>query len=273
MLRRSLLPYFYSRPCGRGDAARRLRELHVADFYSRPCGRGDHHVHGGCRGRSYFYSRPCGRGDFLAAEDGHDGQHISTHAPAGGATQVQLYGFCRLVISTHAPAGGATKKSLQSVRILLISTHAPAGGATHAADRRRPCGRYFYSRPCGRGDIYLNGYTLYVVEISTHAPAGGATSSFSAQRINELHFYSRPCGRGDRTARARIHGEDIFLLTPLREGRPYSCDIQEPSGGISTHAPAGGATRTSLRLIPPMTNFYSRPCGRGDVLPTVILQR
>ena len=108
MLRRSLLPYFYSRPCGRGDAARRLRELHVADFYSRPCGRGDHHVHGGCRGRSYFYSRPCGRGDFLAAEDGHDGQHISTHAPAGGATQVQLYGFCRLVISTHAPAGGAT---------------------------------------------------------------------------------------------------------------------------------------------------------------------
>ena len=33
--------YFYSRPCGRGDAALDGVACHLADFYSRPCGRGD----------------------------------------------------------------------------------------------------------------------------------------------------------------------------------------------------------------------------------------
>ena len=33
---------------------------------------------------------------------------------------------------------------------------------------------------------------------------------------------------------------------------------------ISTHAPAGGATRASSLPSCGRTNFYSRPCGRGD---------
>ena len=78
----------------------------------------------------HFYSRPCGRGDLLRNCGRCHCAAISTHAPAGGATQVQLYGFCRLVISTHAPAGGATRPQR------LVSRHLPD----------------FYSRPCGRGD-------------------------------------------------------------------------------------------------------------------------
>ena len=36
----------------------------------------------------------------------------------------------------------------------------------------------------------------------------------------ERNFYSRPCGRGD-TSGAYTDGTDqVFLLTPLREGRP-----------------------------------------------------
>ena len=34
-------PYFYSRPCGRGDRYRRYAGTADEDFYSRPCGRGD----------------------------------------------------------------------------------------------------------------------------------------------------------------------------------------------------------------------------------------
>ena len=34
---------------------------------------------------------------------------------------------------------------------------------------------------------------------------------------------------------------------------------------ISTHAPAGGATRVLFALYAFNYNFYSRPCGRGDV--------
>ena len=36
--------YFYSRPCGRGDAFNLQQECRVQDFYSRPCGRGDEHL-------------------------------------------------------------------------------------------------------------------------------------------------------------------------------------------------------------------------------------
>ena len=77
---------------------------------------------------------------------------ISTHAPAGGATQKQEnkdrpagnfysrpcgrgdqsdgYKGKEETISTHAPAGGATRVFLNSQSFDIISTHAPAGGAT-----------------------------------------------------------------------------------------------------------------------------------------------
>ena len=108
---------------------------------------------------------------------------------------------------------------------------------------------YFYSRPCGRGDVGIK------CLINTY----------------EANFYSRPCGRGDRAAlyaetgaytistHAPAGGATCvslsvkraakFLLTPLREGRPRSCHARLRRGNISTHAPAGGATpRTHHRL-------------------------
>ena len=36
-------------------------------------------------------------------------------------------------------------------------------------------------------------------------------------------------------------------------------------GFISTHAPAGGATVPRYLYMSSRVNFYSRPCGRGDV--------
>ena len=55
-------------------------------------------------------------------------------------------------------------------------------------------------------------------------------------------FYSRPCGRGDEPGW-----------------------VAEQRKKISTHAPAGGATRVLPRKGVMMKDFYSRPCGRGDV--------
>ena len=40
--------------------------------------------------------------------------------------------------------------------------------------------------------------------------------------------------------------------------------ITDEEGPISTHAPAGGATRHGHNQGRPAPNFYSRPCGRGD---------
>ena len=123
----------------------------------------------------------------------------------------------------------------------LISTHAPAGGATSALPRG-----------------FCN------ILISTHAPAGGATRCRGAARRSRRNFYSRPCGRGDTYAGNENSIKGLFLLTPLREGRRKEPKKPRPDLAISTHAPAGGATKRRQAMHGGYANFYSRPCGRGD---------
>ena len=90
---------------------------------------------------------------------------------------------------------------------------------------------------------------------------------------------------------------NIFLLTPLREGRRHTPPDIDNNVSISTHAPAGGATITMYGdiyeqqpfLLTPLREgrpearsphhqtlyFYSRPCGRGDTtsfaLPNILI--
>ena len=100
-------------------------------FYSRPCGRGDRPRPGAEAVREDFYSRPCGRGDAVRRErSGSDGK-ISTHAPAGGATPY------------------TSTKSVNDALFLLtpLREGRPSQDGINAAKHR-----YFYSRPCGRGD-------------------------------------------------------------------------------------------------------------------------
>ncbi len=126
-------------------------------------------------------------------------------------------------ISTHAPAGGATLRGLIILGAIYDFYSRPCG----RGDRSRPPagqgGSYFYSRPCGRGDV-----------------------DRLAEVVHEPNFYSRPCGRGDEAARRRINERIEFLLTPLREGRRGTITGIPTGGTISTHAPAGGATRRGL---------------------------
>ena len=122
-------------------------------------------------------------------------------------------------ISTHAPAGGATRCKWEGVMNIRISTHAPAGGATGCFPGGVRFHDHFYSRPCGRGDVFLFSVGYRKLSISTHAPAGGAT----------LRVRMMPTIR-------------VFLLTPLREGRPRRLFSSANTSSISTHAPAGGAT-------------------------------
>ena len=80
--------------------------------------------------------------------------------------------------------------------------------------------------------------------ISTHAPAGGATH-MAPGMINFENLISTHAPAGGAT---RIVGFDIarislFLLTPLREGRPRGAGAYLTGRLISTHAPAGGATQ------------------------------
>ena len=153
--------------------------------------------------------------------------------------------------------------------------------AQHARQQKpyfysRPCGRgdrrngrryapalYFYSRPCGRGDGGAD-HRPYERHISTHAPAGGATTTSCSETAGRINFYSRPCGRGDPLVHDEKTYTELFLLTPLREGRPITGVAKTTDLTISTHAPAGGATRRRPSPSPRRMYFYSRPCGRGD---------
>ena len=146
--------HFYSRPCGRGDDGRSPRPA-AADsyFYSRPCGRGDQaRTDTVSRGRIFLLT-PLREGRHFVTLTLDPAKIISTHAPAGGATNLSRLNPPGLRISTHAPAGGATSPPLGLGPSTLISTHAPAGGATAAVKTAALPKEYFYSRPCGRGDL------------------------------------------------------------------------------------------------------------------------
>ena len=124
-------PYFYSRPCGRGDGQQEQREQLGLYFYSRPCGRGDYSERRQWDGSVHFYSRPCGRGDNLSSDTLVSDEPISTHAPAGGATDIN-----------------PTDLNLRHEFLLTpLREGRPAWRNGWA-----PMSTNFYSRPCGRGD-------------------------------------------------------------------------------------------------------------------------
>ena len=120
--------------------------------------------------------------------------------------------------------------------------------------------KHFYSRPCGRGDLF----------------------SASLRRCIALNFYSRPCGRGDANrspaqnamlisthapagGATELTSEEsasgLFLLTPLREGRPVQTVNARRCIVISTHAPAGGATTFGASKISVSSISTHAPAG------------
>ena len=79
-----------------------------------------------------------------------------------------------------------------------ISTHAPAGGATCRLPTIQPQkDRYFYSRPCGRGDGADGAKTLVPNPFLLTPLREGRPVRDAARRPRNNDFYSRPCGRGD----------------------------------------------------------------------------
>ena len=169
-------------------------------------------------------------------------------------------------ISTHAPAGGATQRTRATSQVTTAFLLTPLReGRLH----RRACVQLekdFYSRPCGRGDAAtaanVGAVTVFLLTPLREGRPGrpGPPLAFSA------YFYSRPCGRGDHHNCTEGEYFSIFLLTPLREGRLPQAVINVQAVNISTHAPAGGAT-TWVRFTF-VTAFISThaPAGGATVL-------
>ena len=144
-------------------------------FYSRPCGRGDAVKQDGAfAGYAISTHAPAG-GATVTTKSAHSSLMISTHAPAGGATRtLGLHGAppeyfysrpCGRGDALHrrstsysntfllTPLREGRRKLLRNTcGDVSISTHVPAGGATCAGHAPAHSSLYFYSRPCGRGD-------------------------------------------------------------------------------------------------------------------------
>ena len=128
--------------------------------------------------------------------------------------------------------------------------------------------RYFYSRPCGRGDEVGRCGNAVCFNISTHAPAGGATELHRSTRAARAYFYSRPCGRGDETE--MVEKSKIIVISthaPAGGATYFIVEQQRPSNGrISTHAPAGGATLPSSSSTLVRSVFLLTPLREGRLL-------
>ena len=78
-----------------------------------------------------------------------DGDDISIHAPAWGATRRCCGLLAHVGISIHAPAWGATSAPCADVDFFLISIHAPAWGATIVQLFRHGDSAFQSTRPRG----------------------------------------------------------------------------------------------------------------------------
>ena len=209
-----------------------------------------------------FLLTPLREGRRLTLEQLEMRVHISTHAPAGGATSgAGANGIARShFYSRPCGRGDAHGRTYGSFR--QISTHAPAGGATPPL----PGGPTTYSfllTPLREGRQLRRFRECEHQRISTHAPAGGATATTQEAHLAEIISTHAPAGGATRGEAGKKADWTISTHAPAG-GATIDQLLAVPCKRISTHAPAGGATRYAISSSRSMVYFYSRPCGRGD---------
>ena len=196
------------------------------------------------RGYCLFLLTPLREGRLYRWYEKNGCGEISTHAPAGGATEDALDAAHKAIISTHAPAGGATLRTSASVcpsaRFLLT----PLREGRRSRNRRSSARTVFLLTPLREGRPCRDaGRAAAGPPISTHAPAGGATSSGARLASASVNFYSRPCGRGDRCNSFLFPNVTLYFYSrPCGRGDVAELADLSAHNVISTHAPAGGAT-------------------------------
>ena len=124
---------------------------------------------------------------------------------------------------------------------------------------------YFYSRPCGRGDDQAEGFCAKMAVFLLTPLREGRRPHENGRPHCRYSFLLTPLREGRRDARSLCDTPcGIFLLTPLREGRlrpqlrPFWMDtflLTPLREGRLCH----GFSRWAA-----LSDFYSRPCGRGD---------
>ncbi len=123
--------------------------------------------------------------------------HISTHAPAGGATHQKKKLRPLVCISTHAPAGGATNVMGFAWCFRDISTHAPARGATRPRESVTEKEETFQpTLPRGERPIPPS-FSLYSLQFQPTLPRGERPKDGREYLENCWNFNPRSRGGSD----------------------------------------------------------------------------
>ena len=101
-------------------------------------------------------------------------RHISIHAPARGATKIWIFFYVSSQFQSTLPRGERHHPAVRDYRKLKISIHAPARGATPSSLLPVPESRISIHAPA-RGATYRRPLEMAYNYISIHAPARGAT--------------------------------------------------------------------------------------------------
>ncbi len=159
-------------------------------------------------------------------------------------------------VSTHAPAWGATLYYFTVQKIPYVSTHAPAWGATASPPLLSRHLSRFNSRPRMGGDKFKPAASVFVA-VSTHAPAWGATGQPVRSR-NTLPFQLTPPHGGRRRPPRAAHPPPPGFNSRPRMGGDGGARGIPLRRGVSTHAPAWGATSSS-QMVTTAKQFQLTP--------------
>ncbi len=182
--------------------------------------------------------------------------HVSTHAPARGATFPDSTPQLAVVVSTHAPARGATDTVEDLTDFELVSTHAPARGATRI---RFENATYLMFQP-----THPHGVRHRVAEQESKRPSfnprtrTGCDRAMRRRSLLWLRFNPRTRTGCDETNAAIFDGWfDVSTHAPAR-GATAITVVAPSAEEVSTHAPARGATRARCRRCNSLCCFNPR---------------
>ncbi len=269
---------FQSTPPRGGRRERFAAILAAPCFNPRPRAGGDRACSRSGQGQVFQSTPPRGgRPARLLSERPRAG--VSIHAPARGATEEHrrtVKAGC--AVSIHAPARGATPCSARTAPAARFQSTPPRGGrpVPQCGTRR---GARFQSTPPRGGrpaDVLVEAQDLLGFQstpprggrrsvhraprpmvVSIHAPARGATWRRWTGYCSSASFNPRPRAGGD-CLRARGDRRPSFNPRPRAGGDLVQAGHRRTLS-VSIHAPARGATPSSLRVESTVGMFQSTP--------------
>ncbi len=164
-----------------------------------------------------------------------------------GARLTDMAAFWSITVSTHAPAGGATLDGTESIRHSEFQPTRPQGA--RRLSYIKPCSLACFNPRARRGRDLLFSYRCNLAYRFNPRARRGRDISHLLIALKVISFNPRARRGRDTVDQFPRSAADRFNPRARRGRDSYDKPFCANSRGVSTHAPAGGATRP---LAPPL---------------------